>query len=394
MCVAFTFFLVHMKKFFSVFSVIVLSMFNVISPATYALEWSEGSESCFTVEDGFITNYSCSETDLTIPSLVDGVNIIWIGAQAFRWKWLTSLTIEEWIQVIWKWAFAENQLTSINFPLSLKSIEEAAFNKNLIDWSDAFIYTVWSNRLVSYAWTETSIIIPTGTTSIGASAFRDMWITDVIIPDSVTNIGYMAFAGNELTNLLLPSNIITIWAYAFERNNLSSLFLPNSIQEVDKDAFCDQKSVSEVGAKIVRDFWNEFNNTCLNVDRIYSLVFKDHDNIVLTWLYNEWESIEFPTWDYIWVWWFDNEEQYSQWDIMPERDLILTTKPVNGCFIIDNSIIIKYVCDATDIIIPNKVDGQNVVWIWTWVFEDRWVTSLTFETQYLKIHLLIITWHK
>lgn len=378
----FYFFYVFMKKFISAFSVVVLSMFNIISPATYALEWDESS--CFVVEDGFITDYSCSETDLTIPSSIGGVDVVWVGAQAFRWKWLTSLTIEEWVKVIWKRAFAENQLTSIELPSSLESIEEAAFNKNLIEWDDAFIYTIWSNRLVSYAWMETSITIPSGVTSIGASAFRDMWITDVTIPSSVTNIGYMAFAGNELTDLSLPSNIITIWSYAFERNDLSSLVLSNSIQEIDKGAFCDQKSVSEVSAKIVRDFSNEFDDTCLDLSRIYSLTFMDRENVILTSLYNEWENIQFPDWDYVWVWWFDGETQYSEWAVMPGKDLTLTTKALSGCFVIDNSIITKYICDDTYVTIPNTVDGQNVVWIWTWVFENRWITNLVFETEHLE----------
>ena len=378
------FFYVFMKKFFSALSVVVLTMFNIISPTTYALEWDESGWSCFVVEDGFITSYTCSETNLTVPSSIDGVNITWIGAQAFRWKWLTSLTIEEWIKIIWKRAFAENKLTTINLPTSLESIEEAAFNKNLIEWNDAFIYTIWSKRLVSYAGTETTIVIPNDVTSIGASAFRDMWITNVTIPNGVTNIGYMAFAGNELNTLNLPTNILTIWAYAFERNNLSSIFLPNSIQEVDKEAFCDQESNSEVDAKIARDFSNEFDNTCLNVDRIYSLTFKDHENIISTWLYDDWETIVFPTWDYDWIWWFDGETQYSDWAVMPQKDLILNTKALSGCFIINNSNIIKYICDDTDIVIPNTVDGQIVVWIWTGVFEDRGVTSLTFETTSLE----------
>ena len=383
LCVTFTFFYCFMKKFFSVFSVIVLTMFNIISPATYALEWDEGSWSCFTVEDGFITNYSCTETDLTIPSSIDGVDVVWIGAQAFRWKWLTSLTIEEWVKVIWKRAFAENKLTTINLPTSLESIEEAAFNKNLIEWNDAFIYTIWSKRLVSYAGTETSIVIPNDVISVGASAFRDMWITNVTIPNGITSIGYMAFAGNELSVLTLPTNILTIWAYAFERNNISSVFLPNSIQEIDKEAFCDQKSNSEVDAKIARDFSNEFDNTCLNVDRIYSLTFKDHENIISTWLYDDWETIKFPIWDYDWIWWFDGETQYSDWAVMPQKDLILNTRTLSGCFIINNSNIIKYICDDTDIVIPNTVDGQIVVWIWTGVFENRWITSVIFETESL-----------
>lgn len=373
-----------MKKILSAISVIVLSVFNIISPATYALEW-ESSSLCFSVEDGFITNYSCSETDITIPSSIDWVDIIWIWAQAFRWKWLTSLSIEEWVRTIWKWAFAENKLSSISLPSSLESIEEAAFNKNQIDGDSAFIYNIWSSRLVSYAWTQTSISIPGGTTSIWASSFRDMNITSVTIPNSVTSIGYMAFAGNELSEVTLPQNLLTIWAYAFERNNFSSInLLPNSLQEVDKEAFCDQVWASNVETKIARDFWTEFDNSCLNVDRIYNITFKDWENIISTWLLDDWETIEFPQWDFDWKWWFDGDTQYSEWDIMPTKDLILNSQLVNWCFIVENSIIVKYICDDTDIVIPDKVVDQDVVWIWTWVFKEKWVTSLTFQTTKLE----------
>ena len=63
----------------------------------------------------------------------------------------------------------------------------------------------------------TSIVIPSGTTSIGIQAFNSCYsLSNVNIPDSVTSIGHSAFYNcRSLTSVAIPSGVTNIGRYAF-----------------------------------------------------------------------------------------------------------------------------------------------------------------------------------
>jgi hypothetical protein len=73
----------------------------------------------------------------------------------------------------------------------------------------------------------TSVVIPSGVTSIGARAFADSKITSVTLPNSMTSIGDLAFAHTGLTSITIPSNVTYIESSAFWgcRNLKSITFL-------------------------------------------------------------------------------------------------------------------------------------------------------------------------
>ena len=75
-------------------------------------------ESCFTVEvnngEATITDYVCSETSVVIPETVqDGIKVTSIGNYAFAYNQLTSVEIPNSVTSIGEYAFGNNQLTSI-----------------------------------------------------------------------------------------------------------------------------------------------------------------------------------------------------------------------------------------------------------------------------------------
>ena len=89
------------------------------------------------------------------------------------------------------------------------------------------------------SWIET-IVISSGVTSIGASAFE--WcqsLTNVMIPNSVTTIGWGAFtACKSLTNVTIPDGVTTIWVDAFLSCwNLRSVTIPDSVKTIGAGAF-------------------------------------------------------------------------------------------------------------------------------------------------------------
>ena len=86
----------------------------------------------------------------------------------------------------------------------------------------------------------TSIVIPSGVTSIGAYVFRGCSnLESVTIPNGVTSISNDAFYGcGALESIALPSGVTSIGGNAF-RNcyNMSFVELPSTVVSIDSSAF-------------------------------------------------------------------------------------------------------------------------------------------------------------
>ena len=94
----------------------------------------------------------------------------------------------------------------------------------------------------------TSITIPSGTNTIGQSAFYQCSnLTSVTIPDSVTTIGQSAFYQcSNLTSVTIPDSVTTIGQSAFHQCfNLTSIEL-NSVTRIGSYAFKDCRSLTSI----------------------------------------------------------------------------------------------------------------------------------------------------
>ena len=86
----------------------------------------------------------------------------------------------------------------------------------------------------------TTINIPSGTTSIGSSAFRDCTsLTSITIPDSVTYIDNYAFYGcTGLTSITIPSDVTSIGNFTFMNcKGLTSVTIPDSVTSIGNSVF-------------------------------------------------------------------------------------------------------------------------------------------------------------
>ncbi|EHJ00333.1 cell wall binding repeat-containing protein [Clostridium sp. DL-VIII] len=157
----------------------------------------------FDKSTGTIVGYSGSNTDVTIPSEIDGVTVTQIGVGAFSGS------------------NNHTQITSVKIPESVTSIGVGAFE--------------WCNYLKT-------VNIPQNVKSIEASTFDGCTqLTNITIPNGVTSIGQVAFTGcTSLTSITIPNSVTFIGNIAFKKcNGLTSIDIPSSVTYISGGAFND-----------------------------------------------------------------------------------------------------------------------------------------------------------
>jgi len=184
----------------------------------------------FNAERGEITKYNGKDTDVVIPSEIDGVAVKAIEISAFEGCTnITKVTIPDGVESIGYFAFANcSSLESINLPESLKEIKESAF---------------------SGCESITSVTIPDGITYIGYSVFNECSsLESITLPESIESIEPGTFTGcSALTGITLPKGIKIIGESAFsDCSGLKSITIPDSVTSIAEGAFdgCENLIIS------------------------------------------------------------------------------------------------------------------------------------------------------
>ena len=217
-------------------------------------------------------------------------NVASIDKKAFMGKRIIEVTLPEGLVRIGANAFANcTSLERINFPNSLKCIEQAAFlncrNLNIAPPSHVlvdptafqgteyqinqqkveearkaeeanirqFTYKTYTEKGKTYSiltgvikLNESNVIIPkydlqgNPVTKIGESAFEECKdLKSVIIPNGVTSIGKYAFCEcRNFKSITIPNSVTRIGEYAFRWcSSLTSITIPNSVTIIEKGAF-------------------------------------------------------------------------------------------------------------------------------------------------------------
>ncbi len=184
--------------------------------------------------DIVITSYTGTDTEITVPSEIEGVPVTQIASTAF--KDCTSLKIielPESIKVLDKAAFDGcDNLDDIIIPKDSPCLELLRKENPMVIINDILID--------ADKFTSKNITIPDNVKKIGRCVFkgRDEILT-ITIPESVTYIGKEAFAEcSVLSEVTINEGTTCIGESAFyECPKLEKVILPETLKSIEKNAF-------------------------------------------------------------------------------------------------------------------------------------------------------------
>ncbi len=187
------------------------------------------SPSMFFFVNGVITGYSGTDTEVYIPSAINGVRVTKLGDGAFENRTdITSVTIPDGITSIGDSVFYNcSKLTSITIPDSMTSMGFDAFS-NCDNLKKVHISDI-------AAWCGIDFV---GYRSNPLLYARNLYldgklVTDLVIPDGVTYIADSAFEGcRSITSVTIPDSVVHIGSGAFNCENISEVHIS------DMEAWC------------------------------------------------------------------------------------------------------------------------------------------------------------
>ena len=256
-----------------------------------------------------ITDYNGYDTEVTIPSKIDGYTVT--GVEDMDTSNIKKIVMPDTVTYIGKCAFGDYDdsvpleeivlsknlktigssafrncydLKSIDIPTSVTEIEDRAFlgcyslknlsvsqNTNFGDsafgdglWSsipalsddynewlyddNASDFFVWNGCLFAYRGSSKTPVIPSGVCGIGNRVFKNSDITSVTIPEGVRYINYGAFQEcTSLKSVKFPNSLQKIGGEAFgDCTSLSSVTFGSGLKSVEYNGFANCESLKKV----------------------------------------------------------------------------------------------------------------------------------------------------
>lgn len=233
---------------------------------TYDKPEEEMSEFTYDTVDGMvrITGYVGDATEVTIPEILDGYTVGYIGTAFTNKRNLEKVTLPDTIRGIDPNAFKECvDLKEINFPTSLESIGSYAFEKCYL--------------------LESDVVLPEGLASLGEQAFSYCYsISTVSLPGTLAVVTDMAFMEcYNLTSLTLNEGIVVLDGAAFsDCERLGEVTLPESLQMLGNNVFGNTAlktlhipaNVSVINRQLVRDCANLVSVTIAPENQWYAII--------------------------------------------------------------------------------------------------------------------------
>ncbi|MDD4772267.1 MAG: leucine-rich repeat protein [Eubacteriales bacterium] len=201
-----------------------------------------------------ITRYSGTAKDVDIPASIGGKPVTKIAAYAFQNNTdligvkipasiktidvsafrgctsLTNVTFSSGLISIGDYAFLEcSKLSTFKIPSTVTSIGVSAFGStSWLNGQKTSFVTVGDGVLLKYLGADSAVTVPDGVKYISNAFYYKHGITSVVLPSGVTTIGTYAFCENP---------------------NLKSITLPDTITAIKKDAIYNCPALIEIKVK-------------------------------------------------------------------------------------------------------------------------------------------------
>jgi len=200
-----------------------------------------------------LTSYLGSDTNVVIPSEVEGAKVTSIHSNLFYdYDVLESVEIPDTVTNIGYQAFRGcYKLTSIELPESVETIGEHAFRE-----CKGLKHVVLPKKLTTVSgWlffdcdNLESVEIPSGVAKIGQAAFwKCKNLKEITIPSGVTSIGKYAFYEcRSLKSVVVPSGVKKILEGTFSGCiRMTSVVLPSGVVLIDDNAFFDCSGLKSI----------------------------------------------------------------------------------------------------------------------------------------------------
>lgn len=213
-------------------------LMNIITPPVVSTA-DIPSEDIVTTDDGWqysiqddelvICGYVGEESEITIPDVIDGYDVL----------------------NIWEYAFADNtNLTKVDLGI-VKNIGVCAFT-GCTNLKEITIPTTVEST--GDTWTGgfdgsgiETVIFEDGTEVIPARICKNASnLKNIILPDSVNIIGESAFAGTSISSVTFPENVNEIQSGAFSGcEQLKEIMIPDNVTTIGEECFAGCKSMEK-----------------------------------------------------------------------------------------------------------------------------------------------------
>ncbi|MCH5202500.1 MAG: leucine-rich repeat protein [Oscillospiraceae bacterium] len=262
-----------MKKLTSIILsvIMIFSIFTIVPITAKSITSSDYDYNILDDGTAIIMHYNGNDTEVTIPSTIDGYSVTVIGPGSFALTNLESVVISNGIKTINKQAFIHSTVHNISIPASVVDIQSRAFRlcgfKEIKVDSTNLYYTaengVLFNKdktvLLAYPIESTSVsyTIPIGVQTIEYSAFMFAGnLKSIIIPNTVTSINEEAFSYcSNLKDIEIPNSVTKIGGNAFDfsicNTENGGYYIGDCLIGADND-FCGSFSIKE-GTRLVAD---------------------------------------------------------------------------------------------------------------------------------------------
>ena len=258
--------------------------------------WYKHREKIYTVSIGSgvtsVGDYSFYNCDnLTEITLADSVTAI--GKYAFYDcdGLYYRVNLGNGLETIGESAFNScDTLSEIAIPMSVNAIGNSAFGnctnlrrvdiQDLASWCGITFGNAYANPLCNNdyselridSWVQEYVVIPEGTTAIGAYAFYNYdLLREITIPASVTDIGVMAFEGCDNLEKITYGGTVDSWMSMYRPNNRKvicsddTILYSNNASEVT--CLVLESGLLEIGGigPIATKQWSNYNDLITNV---------------------------------------------------------------------------------------------------------------------------------